>query len=69
MDMVAEKKAKETKAKETQDIREIVTIFKELDPVSRVLVQSNARTLLARDQMTRQREKGMVQHKKTNSDC
>ena len=56
MDMVAEKKAKET-----QDIREIVTIFKELDPVSRVLVQSNARTLLARDQMTRQREKGMVQ--------
>ena len=54
--MVAEKKAKETPV-----IREIVTIFKELDPVSRVLVQSNARTLLARDQMTRQREKGMVQ--------
>ena len=47
----------EEKIKETQDIREIVSIFKELDPVSRVLVQSNARTLLARDQMTRERKK------------
>ena len=47
----------EEKLKETQDIREIVAIFKELDPESRLLVQSNARTLLARDQMTRERKK------------
>lgn len=56
--MVAEK---DLNLKETQDIRELVAVIKELDPISRLLVQSNARTLLARDQMTRQRGKELVQ--------
>lgn len=34
---------------EKKEIREMVMIFKSLDPLSRLLVQNSAKTLLARD--------------------
>ena len=49
------------KKENTQEIREIVTIFKALDPMSKLLLQNSAKTLLMRDQMTQQDKKQLVQ--------
>ena len=49
------------KKENTQEIREIVTIFKALDPMSKLLIQNSAKTLLMRDQMTKRDKKQLVQ--------
>lgn len=49
------------KKENAQEIREIVTIFKALDPMSKLLLQNSAKTLLMRDQMTQQDKKQLVQ--------
>lgn len=47
--------------KDEQEVREIVTILKELDPMSKLLLQNCARTLQMRDQMTQKDKKQLVQ--------
>lgn len=49
------------KKENAQEIREIITIFKALDPMSKLLLQNSAKTLLMRDQMTEQDKKHLVQ--------
>ncbi len=49
-------------AEEKKKLTEFGKVFLQLDPVSRLLVQSNVKVLLARDQMTELRkEKETVQ--------
>lgn len=47
---------KKMNEKEKEEIRELISAFRSLDPLSRVLIQNSATTLLVREQMEKRKE-------------